>query len=192
MEIYKEDMDYEVFKILLKKALLRYGGKLHAYCLMKNHYHLLLETEQEEAWKIMKMLSQQYAMYYNRKNNYKGHVNNGECIISGMAKGVDAYAHTACMEAGGYTIAVLACGLDICYPSEHRLLMERISEKGLLLSEYAPGVPPVQYNFPRRNRIISAWSDRLTVIAPGKGSGVFITADESRNLGREVIVYRTS
>ena len=121
----------------------------------------------------------------------QGHVNNGECIISGMAKGVDAYAHTACMEAGGYTIAVLACGLDICYPSEHKLLMERISEKGLLLSEYAPGVPPAQYNFPRRNRIISAWSDRLTVIAPGKGSGAFITADESRNLGREVIVYRT-
>ena len=57
-------------------------------------------------------------------------MNNGECIISGMAKGVDAYVHTACMEAGGYTIAVLACGLDICYPSEHRLLMERISEKG--------------------------------------------------------------
>ena len=74
MEIYKEDMDYEVFKVLLKKALLRYGGKLHAYCLMKNHYHLLLETEHEEVWKIMKIISQQYAMYYNRKNNYKGHL----------------------------------------------------------------------------------------------------------------------
>lgn len=117
------------------------------------------------------------------------HVENGEIIVSGMAKGVDAYAHTACIEAGGYTIGVLANGLDICYPLEHQLLMERICENGLLLSEYPPGTKPARYNFPRRNRIISAWSDSLAVIAPGKNSGALITAQISRSLGKEVVVY---
>ena len=56
----------------------------------------------------------------------------------------------------------------ICYPEEHRLLMKRIEEKGLLISEYPPGTLPAKYNFPRRNRLISAWSDELVVISPGK------------------------
>jgi DNA processing protein len=66
----------------------------------------------------------------------------GICIVSGMAKGIDSYAHTACIRKGGYTIAVLGNGLDICYPREHSLLMQRIAETGLLLSEYRPGTPP--------------------------------------------------
>lgn len=119
----------------------------------------------------------------------QGHVRNGEIIVSGMAKGVDSYAHTACIEAGGYTIAILANGLDICYPKEHQVLMERICEKGLLLSEYPPGTRPARYNFPRRNLIISAWSERLAVIAPGKNSGALITADIARRMGREVVIY---
>lgn len=110
-------------------------------------------------------------------------------IISGMAKGIDSYAHTACLRAGGYTVAILGNGLDICYPSEHKKLMEHIAEKGLLISEYPPGTEPAQYRFPRRNRLISAWSDKLIVISPGKGSGAFITAEYEKKYGREVELF---
>ena len=84
MEIFKRSLDYEIFLILLKKALERYGGRLHAYCLMTNHYHMLMETEQQEIWKIMKMISHQYAMYFNSVNGYKGHLFEGRykaCIV---------------------------------------------------------------------------------------------------------------
>ncbi len=74
-----------------------------------------------------------------------------------MAKGVDAYAQTACLKAGGDTIAVLGNGLDICYPSEYRILMENIAKQGLLISEYEPGIKPQKVYFPRRNRIIAAF-----------------------------------
>ena len=111
---------------------------------------------------------------------------NGQTIISGMAKGIDSYAHTACLNAGGYTVAVVGNGLDICYPSEHKTLMDCIAEKGLLLSEYPPGVKPSRYTFPRRNRLISAWAEHIVVIAPGKRSGALITAEYGRKYGRQV------
>ena len=107
-------------------------------------------------------------------------------VVSGMAKGIDSYAHTACLNAGGYTIAILGNGLDICYPSEHHKLMKCIEEKGLLLSEYPPGTPPSRYTFPRRNRLISSWSDKLIIIQAGKGSGALTTAEYSRKYGRKV------
>lgn len=88
-------------------------------------------------------------------------------VISGMAKGVDAYAHTACLQADGYTIAFLAHGLDLCYPAEHRKLKECLERDGLVLSEYPPGTLPAAYRFPRRNRLISAWSEELFVISAG-------------------------
>lgn len=113
-------------------------------------------------------------------------VKNRQTVISGMAKGIDSYAHTACLKAGGYTVAIVGNGLDICYPSEHKKLMDRIAEKGLLLSEYPPGTRPAQFTFPRRNRLISAWADHIIVIAPGKGSGALITAEYGRKYGREV------
>ena len=111
---------------------------------------------------------------------------NGQTVISGMAKGIDSYAHTACLKAEGYTIAIVGNGLDICYPSEHKKLMDCIIEKGLLLSEYPPGIRPSRYTFPRRNRLISAWAERIIVIAPGKGSGALITAEYGRKYGRQV------
>lgn len=111
-------------------------------------------------------------------------------IISGMAKGIDSYAHTACLYAGGSTVAILGNGLDICYPSEHSKLMECIIENGLILSEYPPGTRPTKYRFPRRNRLISAWSDQLYVIAPGKGSGALITAEYEKSYGRKVHIIR--
>ena len=107
-------------------------------------------------------------------------------IISGMAKGVDSYAHTVALNNDGYTIAIVGNGLDICYPSEHVKLMQSIEEKGMILSEYPPGTKPARYSFPQRNRLISAWSDELIVIGAGRGSGALITAEYSRKYGRQV------
>ena len=80
------------------------------------------------------------------------YVSDHTAIISGMAKGIDSYGHTACLKTGGYTIAVLGNGLDICYPCEHMRLMEKIAENGLLISEYPPGTQSAKYRFPQRNR----------------------------------------
>lgn len=113
---------------------------------------------------------------------------NGQTIISGMAKGIDSYAHTACLKVGGYTVAIVGNGLDICYPSEHKKLMECIMENGLLISEYPPGVRPTRYTFPMRNRLISAWAERIVIVTPGKGSGALITAEYGRKYGRIVEV----
>lgn len=113
-------------------------------------------------------------------------IENHELVISGMAKGIDASAGTVCINSNAYTIAIVGNGLDICYPAEHLRLMERIRERGLLLSEYPPGTEPSEYTFPRRNRLIAAWSDRLIVIAAGRGSGAMITANYAKQYGRQV------
>ena len=109
-------------------------------------------------------------------------------VISGMAKGIDSYAHTACIKAGGYTIAVLGCGLDICYPSEHKLLMKRIEEHGMLLSEYPPGTPAEANHFPKRNRIIAAWSRTIYIPEAGQKSGALITKEYGEKYGRKIIL----
>ena len=115
-------------------------------------------------------------------------VSSNVAIISGMAKGIDSYAHTVCLKNGGNTVAVLGNGLDICYPREHNKLMEYIVNNGLVISEYPPGTLPARYRFPKRNRLISAWSDQLYVIAPGKGSGALITAEYAQKYGRTVFL----
>ena len=86
-----------------------------------------------------------------------------------MAKGIDAYAHTAALKENGYTIAVMGTGPEVCYPPEHRALYDTIAERGCIVSEYAPGTKPAKYLFPRRNRIIAALSDELYVIDAGRG-----------------------
>ena len=107
-------------------------------------------------------------------------------IVSGMAKGIDAYAQTACLKNDGYTIAVLGNGLDICYPAEHKKLMEQIEKKGLLLSEYEPGIRPQKTHFPRRKRIIAAVSEEIIVVEAKKGSGAMITAQYGQIYHREI------
>lgn len=114
------------------------------------------------------------------------------CVISGMAKGIDGYAHTACIKSGGYTIAVLGNGLDICYPLEHMELMERIIENGAILSEYPPGVKPDPKHFPRRNLLISAWSYKILVVEAGAKSGSLITANYGKKYGKKVLALPDS
>ena len=107
-------------------------------------------------------------------------------IISGMAKGIDSYAHTAAIREGGYTIAVLGSGPDICYPKEHQALYDAIVSGGCILSEYPPGTQPRRYMFPRRNLLIAALSDELYVIEAGRHSGTQSTVEGCMKYGHVV------
>src|SRR5918993_3192592 len=108
-------------------------------------------------------------------------------VASGMARGVDSAAHRGALEAGGITIAVFGCGVDVIYPREHRGLAERILERGALVSEFPPGMPPLKCNFPKRNRIISGLSLAVVIVEAAEGSGSLITAEFALDQGRTVL-----
>jgi len=116
----------------------------------------------------------------------------GITVVSGLAKGIDSYAHTACLKAGGYTLAFIANGPDICYPPEHRSLMDEIIENGAVLSPYPPGTRPRQEYFPLRNRLLSAWVDQLLVVEAGERSGALITANYALEQKRRVFAVPNS
>ena len=112
---------------------------------------------------------------------------NNITVISGMAKGIDSYAHTACLKKGGLTIAMLGNGLDICYPCEHQKLMDEIIANGAIISEYPPGTRPKSCYFPRRNLLICAWAHKILVIEAGAKSGCLITAKYGKKYGRKIL-----
>lgn len=115
----------------------------------------------------------------------------GIVIVSGMAAGVDGFAHRGALKANGKTIAVLGCGVDICYPTTNRDIYNTLengstNHSGCILSEYYPSEQALPYNFPQRNRIISGLSDVLLVVEAGKKSGTFITVDHALEQGKEI------
>lgn len=110
----------------------------------------------------------------------------GYSIISGMARGIDAAAHAAALEAGGGTVGVLGHGIDVVYPPENRRLFEVVGQRGLLLTEMPPGEEPLAGNFPRRNRLIAALSQGVLVVEMGEKSGAQHTVAYALEQGKEV------
>lgn len=107
-------------------------------------------------------------------------------VISGMARGIDGVGQAAALKAGGYSLGVLGCGVDICYPRENRALYEALLAVGGVCSEYPPGTEPRGVLFPPRNRIISGLCDAVLVVEAREKSGTLITVDMALEQGREV------
>jgi DNA processing protein len=110
----------------------------------------------------------------------------GLTVVSGLALGIDAAAHRGCLDGGGAAVAVLAGGPDVCYPSRHRRLYERIAANGAVVSELPPGVRPYRWSFPARNRIMAGLAELTVLVEAADPSGSLITAEFARDIGRAV------
>ncbi|NLK43040.1 MAG: DNA-protecting protein DprA [Tissierellia bacterium] len=110
----------------------------------------------------------------------------GVTIVSGLAAGIDTIAHKTAVNAGGRTIGILGNGIDVVYPKKNLSLYGEIMENGAIISEFPLGIPPLPYNFPQRNRIISGLSLGVIVIEAQEKSGSLITAHHALEQGKEV------
>jgi len=111
----------------------------------------------------------------------------GVVVISGLARGIDGWAHRGSLDAGGATVAVLGCGIDRDYPRAHASLAGEVAARGLVVSEYPPGVAPAPWRFPARNRIVAGLAVATVVVEARERSGALITADLALEEGREVL-----
>ncbi|MGI6743144.1 MAG: DNA-processing protein DprA [Eubacteriales bacterium] len=110
----------------------------------------------------------------------------GAAVVSGMAAGIDGISHRGALDGGGYTAAILGCGIDRPYPEFHADLMAEIAEKGCVITEYPPFTPPRGLNFPARNRIISGLSSSVFIVEGSRKSGAMITARAALFQGRDL------
>jgi DNA processing protein len=147
------------------------------------------ELRQEDEWAVGVVGTRRFTSYGRQVTEQVAGTlaHNGVTVVSGLARGIDAIAHQAALEAGGRTLAVLGSGVDIVYPPEHQKLAERICENGALISDYPPGTQPEGVNFPPRNRIISGLSLAVVVVEAGQTSGALITASFAAEQGRDVL-----
>ena len=111
----------------------------------------------------------------------------GVSVVSGLARGIDGWAHRGALEGGGPTVAVLGCGIDRDYPRAHGALAAQIASTGLIVSEYPPGVAPAPWRFPARNRIVAGLTAATVVVEARERSGALITADLALEEGRDVL-----
>ncbi|QDY81282.1 DNA-protecting protein DprA [Streptomyces qinzhouensis] len=111
----------------------------------------------------------------------------GWVVVSGAAYGIDGAAHRGALAAGGATAAVLACGVDVCYPAGHTELLHRITRQGLVIGELPPGDHPTPSRFVLRNRVIAALTRGTVVIEAAYRSGSLVTARRARELGRHIM-----
>lgn len=146
------------------------------------------ELKSEDEWAVAIVGTRRVTSYGRQvTENIAGTLaHSGVTVVSGLARGVDAIAHQAALEAGGRTLAVLGCGVDRIYPPEHRRLGEQINLSGALISDYPLGTPPEGQNFPPRNRIIAGLSMAVVVVEAGQRSGALITANFAGEQGRDV------
>ena len=138
--------------------------------------------------KTVAIVGSRFASLYGRnvaQTLAKQLAQNGIVIVSGMARGIDSFAHAGALETGT-TCAVLGSGIDKIYPPENRVLYNKIVDNGVVVSEYPLGTMPKKFNFPRRNRIISGLSLGSAVIEAAKRSGSLITANFAMEQGRDV------
>lgn len=113
----------------------------------------------------------------------------GWSTVSGLARGIDTAAHRGCLRGGGHAVAVLGCGIDVCYPKENSGMFDQIIETGgAIVSEYPPGTLPDRWRFPARNRIIASIASAVVVVEAAKTGGALITARLGAELGRPVFV----
>ena len=112
----------------------------------------------------------------------------GGLVVSGLAEGIDGAAMEAALSAGFPAVGVLGCGADVVYPRKHKALFQETERLGCILSEYAPGSPPIGWHFPRRNRIISGLSCGVVVVEAPERSGSLLTAKHALEQGRDVFV----
>ena len=134
-----------------------------------------------------------------RKNTIEGQRNaynlgyglakGGAVVISGMAKGIDSIAQKGALYAGGTSVAVLGCGIDIVDPKENIALMDKLMSVGAVVTEFPPKTPPNGQNFPVRNRLISAMSSATVVVEADLNSGSLITARMALDQGKELFAY---
>ncbi len=188
MDHHKKENKYDIKEISIEESaypnLLRYIDKPPKILYALGDLDLLNK-------RCVAVVGARKASYYGKWAAYnigKRLAQYGIVTVSGMAYGCDAEAHRGAIEGGGKTIAVLGCGIDICYPAAHRKLRKSIIENGLLISEYISGTKPAPYTFPQRNRIISGISEAVCVAEAGISSGSLITASYAGDQGRSLFV----
>lgn len=152
-------------------------------------YVLYIRGKQIKDNPMISIVGSRKATPYGRWASYnlsKELVQWGIEVVSGMALGIDTEGHRGALDGDGSTIAVLGCGIDRCYPSSNRELMNRIIDKGSLVSEYPPDTLPLKHHFPARNRIISGLSDGIIVVEAAEKSGSLITVEFGLEQGKEI------